>query len=303
LRRHVYFLASFTACVLLLAACASISTRELQSIGSKITPDNINFSELYTYAERSNAAYEAESVIKSKYPLTVRVHSPGQTAVSYFLEQNDKTHKQFIAVRGTANNENFSEDLNIAVREDRNVDIPVHSGFDLAARSIYDDLRPYLKPGYKTYVTGHSLGGAVAAILAIYMIEDGVAVDRVVTFGQPRFTTANGVQRLSSLPLTRVVDENDIVPMVPPNTVIIDPRFGPYEHVGSEVILLEGRHFVYLLTHDATRIALGELWRSVSFADLKDHAMKKYLARIVDKIKGATEVAYIGREKFASTRR
>jgi triacylglycerol lipase len=296
LRRHMNFLASLAVCVSLLTACASISTRELQSIGSKITPDNINFSELYSYAERSNAAYEAESVIRSKYPLTVRVHSPDQTAVSYFLEQNDKTHKQFIAVRGTANDENFSEDLNIAVREDRNVDIPVHSGFDLAARSIYVDLKPYLKPGYKTYVTGHSLGGAVAAILAIYMIEDGVAVDRVVTFGQPRFTTANGVRRLSSLPLTRVVDENDIVPMVPTFTAM----FGPYEHVGSEVILLDGRNFVYLLTHDATRIALGEFWRSISFADLKDHAMKKYLARIAAKIKGATEVAYIDREKFAS---
>ena len=300
MRRSIHFLASLVACVSLLAACASISVTELQSIGSKITPENINFRELYTYAERANAAYEIETVIKSRYPLTVRVRSPDQTAVRYFLERNDKTHTQFIAVRGTANNENFSEDLNIAVREDRKVDIPVHSGFDLAARSIYDDVKPYLTPGYKTYVTGHSLGGAVAAILAIYMIEDGVAVDRVVTFGQPRFTTANGVKRLSSLPLTRVVDENDIVPMVPPNTLIIDPRFGPYEHVGAEVILLKERYFVYLPSHDATRIALGELWRSIRFADVQDHKMNKYLKRIADKIKGATEVSYNVREQFAS---
>src|SRR5215813_5351963 len=297
MRRSIHFLASLAACVLLLAACASISMTELQSIGSKITPENINFSELYTYAERANAAYAIETVIKSRYPLTIRVRSPDQTGVRYFLERNDKTHTQFIAARGTANNENFSEDLNIAVREDRKVDIPVHSGFDRAARSIYDDVKPYLKPGYKTYVTGHSLGGAVAAILAIYMIEDGVAVDRVVTFGQPRFTTANGVKRLSSLPLTRVVDENDIVPMVPPNTLIIDPRFGPYEHVGPEVILLNERYFVYLPSHDATRIALGELWRSIPFADVQDHKMNKYLKRIADKIKGATEVSYNVREQ------
>ena len=62
------------------------------------------------------------------------------------------------------------------MREDRKTDIPVHAGFDLAARAIYVDVKPYLKPGYKTYVTGHSLGGAVAAILTIYMIEDGVEV-------------------------------------------------------------------------------------------------------------------------------
>ena len=110
------------------------------------------------------------------------------------------------------------------MREDRKANIPVHAGFDLAARAIYDDVRPYLKAGYKTYLTGHSLGGAVAAILTIYMIEDGVEVVRVVTFGQPRFTTADGVKRLSFLPLARVVDENDIVPMVPPATAI-HPRF------------------------------------------------------------------------------
>jgi triacylglycerol lipase len=160
-------------------------------------------------------------------------------------------------------------------------------------------VKPYLKPGYKTYVTGHSLGGAVAAILTIYMIEDGVEVVRVVTFGQPRFTTADGVKRLSFLPLARVVDENDIVPMVPPATAT-DPRFGPYEHVGPEVILLEGRDIVYLPSHDANRISLGEFWRSVSFADLKDHEMKKYLKRIADKTKGTTEVPYNEREKFVS---
>ena len=94
------------------------------------------------------------------------------------------------------------------------MDIPVHAGFNSDARAIYSDVKPYLRPGYKTYVTGHSLGGAVAAVLAIYLIEDGVQVERVVTFGQPRFTTTGGVKRLGFLPLTRIVDANDIVPMV-----------------------------------------------------------------------------------------
>ena len=102
------------------------------------------------------------------------------------------------------------------MREDRKVDIPVHAGFDLAARAIYNDVKSHLKPGYKTKLTGHSLGGAVAALLAIYLIEDGVQVESVVTFGQPRFTTTDGVKRLGFLPLTRIVDANDIVPMVAP---------------------------------------------------------------------------------------
>jgi hypothetical protein len=160
-------------------------------------------------------------------------------------------------------------------------------------------VKPYLKPGYRTYVTGHSLGGAIAAIITIYLIEDGVKVERVFTFGQPRFTTADGVKRLSFLPLSRVVDELDIIPLVPPATAT-DPKYGPYEHVGPEVILLEGPDFVYLDAHDANRISIGEFWRSLGYADLKDHAMKKYLARIKAKIPGATEVPYNDRLKYVA---
>jgi triacylglycerol lipase len=297
LGRRIHLLASLAVCIPLLAACVGISTTELQSIGSKITPENINFREVYTYAERANAAYGAKSVIRSKYPQTVRINAPGQTNALYFLERNDKTRTQFITVRGSANSTNFSEDLDITVREDRKTGIPVHSGFDLAARSIYQDVKPHLKPGYKTHLTGHSLGGAVAAVVTIYMIEDGVEVVRVVPFGQPRFTTADGVKRLSFLPLARVVDENDIVPRVPPATAL-HPTFGAYEHIGSEVILLEGQNIVYLPAHDANRISVGELWRSASFADLEDHKMEKYLQRIADKTKGTIEVPYNKREKF-----
>jgi triacylglycerol lipase len=297
LGRRISLLASLAVCISLLAACVGISTTELQSIGSKIAPENINFREVYSYAERANAAYGSKSVFQSKYPQTIRINAPGQINVLYFLERNDKTRTQFITVRGSANSTNFSEDLDIAVREDRKASIPVHAGFDLAARTIYQDVKPHLKPGYKTHLTGHSLGGAVAAIMTIYMIEDGVEVIRVVTFGQPRFTTADGVKRLSFLPLARVVDENDIIPMVPPATAL-DPTFGPYEHVGSEVILLEGRNIVYLPAHDANRISVGEFWRSASFADLKDHKMEKYLQRIADKTKGTIEVPYSKREQF-----
>jgi len=300
LQRRVFLLTSAASCVALLTACAGITTPELERIGNEVPHADINFNEMYAYAERSNTAYQDKVAIKSKYPSTIRINSPDGTEVRYFLEQNNKTHTQFITVRGTHNNQNLSEDLDISVRSDRKVDIPVHTGFDLAARAVFNDLKPQLKPGYKTYVTGHSLGGAIAAILAIYLIEDGVKVERVVTFGQPRFTTAEGVKRLGFLPLTRVVDENDIVPLVPPNT-FISSEFGPFEHVGTEVILLEGPEFVFLPSHDANRISLGEFWRSLSFADLGDHEMQKYLGRIASKANGAKEVPYTKREKYVVT--
>jgi len=94
-----------------------------------------------------------------------------------------------------------------------------------------------------------------------------------------------------------VVDENDIIPLIAPSTVL-DARFGPYEQVGAEVILLEGPDYVYLPVHDADRISLGEFWRSLTFADLKDHQIEKYLRRIADKTRSVNQVPYTERERF-----
>jgi hypothetical protein len=299
-RRRLLLRTGIIAGVALLTGCAGLSSPELDGLASKINPVALDFNDIYQYAERSYASYAPELAIRAKYPKIVRISAPDQSRVRYVLERDDKKRIQIITIRGTNNNANISEDLNIYVRDDRKIDIPVHSGFDYAAKLLFNDVKPFLKPGYKTYVTGHSLGGAVAAVLAIYLIEDGMSVDRVVTFGQPRFTTAEGVKRLQFLPLTRVVDANDIVPLVPP-AMMSDPKFGPFEHVGAEVILLEGPAFVYLPSHDATRIALGEFWRMLSYADIRDHDMEKYLRRIASKTTGASEVPYTQREKFVVT--
>ena len=67
------------------------------------------------------------------------------------------------------------------------------------------------------------------------------------------------------------------------------------------MILLEGPDYVFLTSHDASRIDLGEFWRSLSFADLKDHQMQKYLRRIASKATRAREVPYTQRERYVVT--
>ena len=282
-----------------LTACVGVSRQELQLLGSTVTPTKVDFVELTAYASRSKAAYATEAVIRSQYPATVRVGSPGKTDAQYFLEQDDRAKVQYIAIRGTANKRNLIEDVEMRIREDLALAIPVHAGFDATTRVLYSDMTPYLKRNYKTYITGHSLGGAIAALLAIHMIEDGYTVEKVVTFGQPKFTTTDGVQRLGFLTLTRVVDENDVIPMLPPTT-IVNRVYGVYEHAGPEIILLEGPRYVFLPTHNADRISIGEFGRSLNLADLKDHHMDNYLKRLSGKAKGAVEVSYDEREKYVA---
>ena len=197
-------------CLMALTSCASISVSELQNLGSKLTTANVDFADLGTYAERSSAAYGSEKAIKSRYAKTVRINSPANLGVRYFLERDDKAQTQIITVRGTASDLNISEDLNFIVSEDQRLNIPVHAGFDRAARAIYNDVKPYLKVGYKTFDRAF-IGGSCRRLSSFYAIRDGYQVERVATFGQPRFTTAAGVKQLSALPLIRVVDENDMV--------------------------------------------------------------------------------------------
>ena len=134
------------------------------------------------------------------------------------------------------------------------------------------------------------------------MTEDKYDVVRVVTFGQPKFTTSSGVKRLEFLTITRVVDENDIVPMLPPTT-IVNRAHGVYQHAGPEIILLEGPHYVFLPTHAADRISLGELGRSLSLASLADHHMDNYLSRLAAKSGGAVAVRYNDREKYVAPKK
>jgi triacylglycerol lipase len=289
-------------CLLALTACVGVSRQELQLLGSTITPTKVDFVELTAYAGRSKAAYATEAVIRSQYPATVRVSAPGKTDAQYFLEQDDRAKIQYIAIRGTANKRNLIEDLELRIREDLALAIPVHIGFDATARLLYEDMKPYLKKSYTTYITGHSLGGAVAALLAIHMVDDGYKVDRVVTFGQPKFTTTDGVQKLGFLTLTRVVDENDVIPMLPPTT-IFNRVYGVYQHAGPEVVLLDGPHYVYLPTHDAGRISIGEFGRSLSLASLADHHMDNYLGRIAAKTGNAVAVPYNEREKYVAPKK
>ena len=293
-------LASALLVVSLLTGCASVSRQEVNLLGSEITPAAINFNELSDYGRRAKAAYAPEAQIRTAYPKTVRVAEPGNTRVRYFLEQDEAAKTQYITIRGTANKVNLHQDMDAKVRIDPKSGIPVHQGFDDDARAVYADLKPYLQKGYSTRVAGHSLGGAVAALVAIYATEDGHTVEKIVTFGQPRFTTTQGVAQLNSLPITRVVDENDIIPMLPPGGG--SRAQGPYGHVGPEVILLEGPHYVYLPNHVAERLAVGELGRNLAIADLQDHKMDNYLKRLAGKSKGAVEVAYDQREKYVKRR-
>jgi triacylglycerol lipase len=301
--RQLTVLAIGAAGLCLLAGVRSLSPRPFEPLPTGVSSQPVDFEQLGAMAARASAAYESADAIRQSYPKTILVNSPGTIDVQYFVEQDNEANTQHVTIRGTANRENFLEDIDFTVHQTAGASIPVAVGFDRVARRILADVTARLNKQHKTYVTGHSLGGAVATLLAFYLIEDGYNVGGVVTFGQPRFTTSDGVEsgRLRALSgvLVRVVDENDVVPMLPPGSERTG-SYGPFEHVGREIILLDGAYYVDLPNHTADHLSVDESWREWASARLRDHHMANYLARLSTKSAAAVPVPFEDREKFVT---
>jgi hypothetical protein len=100
----------------------------------------------------------------------------------------------------------------------------IHAGFGhcLAEKiqEIVSDLakRDLNKP---LLISGHSLGGALAALAGAYFITSGKTmptISKIYTFGQPRiglYGFCNFYSRILSDKLIRFVNQNDVVPRVP----------------------------------------------------------------------------------------
>ncbi len=104
----------------------------------------------------------------------------------------------------------------------------VHYGFGEALQSIYPQVRDAITEfrdnGQTVWFTGHSLGGALAALAGIrlYFEEPRLLADGVYTFGQPRVCDrllAKAHDEAFRDRTHRFVNNNDIVPQVPPEPV------------------------------------------------------------------------------------
>lgn len=210
--------------------------------------------------------------------------------VNYLL--TEKQGVQFLTVRGTANLQNALVDLDISLTQDEKLDILMHQGFAQAAQLIYQDALPLLDKSRPIRTTGHSLGGAVAVILAMYLQHDGFNVPQVITFGQPKVTNVTGANRFDDLALLRVVTPEDVVPLVPPISPLQIKDLDVYWHMGEAMILLEGNQ--YTLTSGVKAMLRATQFATVAPGEhnLNAHKMQTYLSLIEEKLDGAQALPY-----------
>ena len=170
---------------------------------------------------------EAEEALKKRgYKSVASLNS--STLVGYVASLGDTS---VIMFRGTNPSEIQDWFINLSNRS-RKVDHGnVHAGFWTGYDSLHGQLAKVLEASKpkKVWITGHSLGGALAVVCAYRLSTmENLEIAGVMTFGQPKVGNPAFCKHMDDTLRGRMVhfvNESDLVPRVPPS----------FDHFGSLV--------------------------------------------------------------------
>ena len=164
-----------------------------------------------------------------------------KTDTNGFVAQNANTI--LVAFRGTNPRERIDWIIDFNALKDKGAfqGVQVHEGFFDALGAVWGHTfgGKQILPGRllnrgnrAVWITGHSLGGALAELAAARaIVENGVPVQGVYTFGQPRVGNDAFAKKMETplgARIFRFINNLDIVPRV--------PLYGMgYRHYGSEI--------------------------------------------------------------------
>jgi predicted lipase len=153
---------------------------------------------------------------------------------------NTELNSLFISFRGSSNIQNWIDNVQVVKTypyEDHDiaVELGFYKAYNYLKPSIFENLK-ILNSKYKTnniLITGHSLGGAEATLLAydILKYSPEYNLSYFITFGSPRVGNINFVSDFTSLlvpHLSRITHYYDIVPHVP-------EEFLGFLHIPNEI--------------------------------------------------------------------
>ena len=173
----------------------------------------------------------------------------GQTLVlrevastSYAILFDEEARVQTVALPGTSNMDNNAFNLRTELIFDPSVGGSMHAGYRDLTLQIRDQLLADLRPGWSVKLVGFSQGGAVAALLPLWLGPDGFTIESIITLGQPKLVDASLAGRMALLPALRLIAADDMIPGY--------PRIEGYSHFGRSIELLDGPYIVSLSPGD-----------------------------------------------------
>jgi len=170
--------------------------------------------------DKSNLPISLDLLIEhAEYCISIYVSCVDQKdEVAFEVKQDNGI--SIIVIRGTANTENVQSDIDVRLVNDGRLGIYLHKGFRDASLGVMEIIDRDHTVEHTVHVTGHSLGGAVAQIIGMWLHKRGHNV-QIFSYGSPKVSS----QVLSGGQPThwRVVRRSDPIPFTP---------MWPYAHTG-----------------------------------------------------------------------
>ena len=226
-----------------------------------------------------------------------------------FLARRPSDRMAVLAFRGTQTDSlaDIKTDLRAYTTEHGNV--KTHTGFLDAFRKVKDTIEQDLSElgeDFAIYVTGHSLGGALALVATKQLQTEQFGA--CYTFGSPRVGNSEFGDSIKT-PIYRIVNTADIVPRLPPGIFIevcvdllrlgswifwflepvakvLDDRVSGYRHHGDMRYLTRAKEVDYSdvrIIQNITFLArIRRLWKHRSpFGDrIRDHNIDEYCRKL-----------------------
>ena len=272
---------------LVINGCATLSSPKADlkdcskySANTAITLGKLSALAYETQHDRVKTQLSALGFTLDDYPINDKKHG-----TRGFLAYNNDS--AVVVFTGTEDVKDWIQNAQVWTHDKEDVkgcdkEISIHNGFYRAVRGFANDetlmnrLGQLQTEGKKIYYTGHSLGGALASILAYFTevnFSDKVNLQGVYTFGQP-LTGDRNYQECFNAKLQnrtfRYVTSEDLVPRARANN--------DYKHVGTPLYFdKEGK----LISREET-INLEALTDYLKGDFLKDHSMDIYNQLLVD---------------------
>ena len=194
-------------------------------------------------------------------------------------------HKDYLcmAFRGTDQLADWLDNLDAFPTEELFGEF--HRGFWKSTEDVWDVIWQAYKDRISVskrplFITGHSLGGAMATIAAARLVHHDLPFTSVYTFGQPRALTRETARIFNaecSSRFYRFHNNNDLVTRVP-------ARLMGYSHVGSYLYITEEKTIhreagFWFRFVDGVSGAYQDA-KEKGIDGIKDHDMKEYLSAV-----------------------
>ena len=210
--------------------------------------------------DKSNLPVTLTSLIEHAEYCKAIYDSGGDQKDEVAFEVKQESGISIIVIRGTANDANVLSDIDVRLVDDTRTGIKLHKGFRDASLGVMEIIDRDHTLEHTVHVTGHSLGGAVAQIIGMWLHKRGKNV-QIYSYGSPKVSN----QVLSSGQPThwRVVRRSDPIPFTPP---------WPYSHTG---LFIDSQDLDWGPDNDNGLI---------SQTDGLDHAIAKYVTTLKENL-------------------